>query len=179
MTTQKAKKKPAPKKKTALKTSKKRNYPATRKTASDSKTSALEVMEKAAAVIEVPAHMTLCEVSEIYFRDIINERANADWSNHDVAVAAKLARMMAREDELDELLSAEGPTVTTEKGSIVKNPTATVLASTQGSIASFRRQLCLHAQAGNASSAVIGASRGQRKSIQDSATTLGSDPLLA
>ena len=136
-------------------------------------------MATAAEVIGVPAHMTLGEVAQIYFADIINERANADWSNHDVAIAAKLARMMEREDELDETLAAEGPTVETPQGATVKNPVATVLQSTQGSIASFRRQLCLHAQAGNASSAVIGARRGQRKAMQDGAIENGQDPLLA
>jgi len=165
--------------KTKDKKTKKNNYPDERVSASDSKASALEVMASATEVIGVPTHMELSEEAVIYFDDIISERANADWSNHDVAMAAKLARMMSREDELDALLDSEGPTVMGAQGGVMKNPTATVLQQTQSAIATFRRQLCLHAQAGNASSAVIGARRGQRKNMQDAATENAGDPLLA
>ena len=157
---------------------KKINYPANRKPASDSLTSVKEVVALASEVIQVPEHITLNSVAEVYFREVINQRANADWPAHDVSMAAKLARMMAHEDELDAQLQDEGPTVTGVQGGEVKNPTATVLANLRASIATFRRQLCLHAQSAGRS-ADIGSRRGQRRAVQDAATSQAADPLLA
>ena len=163
---------------TKKKTKKKINYPSTRKSASDSLTSAQEVVAAATEVIKVPKHIKLNETAEIYFKDIINERANADWSNHEVAVAAKLARMLASEDILTEALEEEGPVVESPKGGFTKNPTATVLTSVRGSIAAFRRQLCLHAQADNASSKDVAKRRRGRRAIEAAATE-DTTPLLA
>ena len=150
-----------------------------RRTASDSNKSAQQVMAQASITIDPPAHMTMSVAALCYFRDIINERANADWAAHDVAVAAKLARYMAREDEMSDLLDAEGPTVTTDKGSVMKNPTATVLSDTSSKIIALRRSLCLHALGANPGlkSSQIGKSRGQRRAVQDAAEV--ADPLIA
>lgn len=165
--------------KTSNKTKKKTTGKKPRRTASDSNKSAQEVMAHASIVIEPPAHMTMSDASMYYFRDIINERANVDWAPHDVAIAAKLARYMAREDELSGMLDDEGPTVTGAQGGIAKNPTATVLADVSSKIIALRRSLCLHALGANPGlkSSQIGKGRGQRRAVQDAADV--ADPLIA
>lgn len=151
----------------------------TRRPASDSKASAREVMAKATMTIICPPHIHLNEAAEYYFAEIIMERANADWAGHDISVAAKLARLMAREDVLSELLDDEGPTVEGAQGGVTKNPTATVLSDTTGKIVALRRSLCLHASGKNPGLklAQVGKARGQRKAIQDVGDA--GDPLLA
>jgi len=164
---------------TKAKSTKKKPTKSSRRTASDSNTSAKEVMEQATKIIVPPKHMTMSDAAVEYFNDIINERANVDWAAHDVAVAAKLARYMVREDELSDALDVEGARVLGAQGGWVKNPTATVLADTSGKIIALRRSLCLHTAGANPGlkSTQVGRARGQRRAVQDAADV--SDPLIA
>jgi len=164
---------------TKAKTDKKTKTKKTRRTASDSNASAKEVMAQAAKVIAPPKQMNMSAEALVYFGDIINERANADWASHDIAIAAKLARYMVREDMLSDLLDDEGPTVHGAQGGVVKNPTATVLSDTSAKIIALRRSLCLHTAGANPGmkSTQVGRSRGQRRAVQDAGDL--SDPLIA
>ena len=177
-------KKPAarktPAKKPTVKKAKKEKkiaYPDERVSASDSASSQLEVIASMNETILAPAHINLNDIGFVYFQQIINERANADWAGHDVSMAAKLAKLMQREDELSELLDDEGPTVSGAQGGVVKNPTATVLSDTTSKIIALRRSLCLHAQGGGKRSINVASRRGQRLGTQQAAST--QDPLLA
>jgi len=160
---------------------KKKKQPAkkTRKSASDSLTSAKSVMAAASLVIKPPASMELKDEALSYFNDIINERANADWAAHDIAIAAKLARYMVREDVLSDALDEEGVRCIGAQGGYIKNPTATVLSDTSSKIIALRRSLCLHAQGKNQGikSVDIGRRNSQRRAIQDAGSH--GDPLLA
>ena len=152
-------------------------YPDERQSASDSATSAKEVVAAVAIQINPPDHIALNDIGLAYFDHIITERANADWAPHDIAMAAKLAKKMQREDELEELLDAEGPTIEGAQGGVIKNPTATVLSDTTGKIIALRRSLGLQSGAGGVRSIDLKARRGQRKAMQSAAET--QDPLLA
>ena len=160
------------------KPTKKRSYPGKRKSASDSLTSVKEVVAAATEVIKPCEHIDLCDVGYSYFRDIINERANADWGPHDVTMATKLAKNMALENSVLAQLEDEGPTCIGARGGVIANPVANVLKGLQSSVATMRRQLALHSAA-DGQIKEVSKRRGQRRAIQDAASDQAEDPLLA
>lgn len=120
---------------------------AKRKARIDSATEAVRVMAKAATEIQPPANVPLDEGDEPFFRNVVAEFARSEWSDHQLELAAMLARTMADLVREQKLLRDEGGVAYSEKGTPVANPRKVIVQMHASSILSFRRSLALHARA--------------------------------
>lgn len=92
-----------------------------------------------------PDHVPLQDKDLPFFHNIVLEFAKSQWSNHQLELAAMLARMMADLEEEQRKLREEGTVMYSEKGTPVVSPRKTVVQMLAGSILSMRRSLALHA----------------------------------
>ncbi|WP_208245103.1 terminase small subunit (plasmid) [Rhizobium sp. T1470] len=120
---------------------------AKRKARIDSAAEAVRVMAKASAAIVPPANVPLDHEDLPFFENVIAEYARSEWSNHQLELAAMLARTMADLTREQKLLRDEGGIAYSDKGTPVANPRKSIVQMHAGSILSFRRSLSLHARA--------------------------------
>ena len=119
----------------------------TRRSRVDSTEEAVRIMQGSAMVISPPSNVPLESGDLPFFASVIGEFARADWSAHQLELAAMLARMMADMEREQRLLRSEGSVMATERGTPVVNPRKAVVQMLAGSILSTRRSLSLHARA--------------------------------
>lgn len=125
----------------------------------DSTESAVRVMKQAHGVIEPPANVPL-ELEDLpFFQSVIAEFARADWTAHQLELAAMLARKMADLAREQTEFRNEGSVVSTANGTPMANPRLQAIRMLDTSILATRRSLSLHALAG-----VDGRDAGKRKS---------------
>lgn len=62
-----------------------------------------------------------------YYRDIVRARAREEWNEHQLTVAAQLARCMADQEEVGAELLVEGRVVRNDRGTRVANPLVGIL----------------------------------------------------
>lgn len=120
---------------------------AKRKARIDSAAEAVRVMAKAVIEILPPANVPLDDEDHPFFKNVVAEFARSEWSNHQLELAAMLARTMADLVREQKLLRDEGGVSVTEKGTLMANPRKTIVQMHAASILSFRRSLALHARA--------------------------------
>jgi hypothetical protein len=118
-----------------------------RKARIDSATEAVRVMAKAATEIQPPPNVPLAEDDLPFFLNVVAEFARSEWTDHQLELAAMLARTMADLVREQSLLRDEGGVSKTEKGTPVANPRKSIVQMHASSILSFRRSLALHARA--------------------------------
>ena len=122
---------------------------------SETRESKARIMKAANREIEPPAHVELDERELLYFDDVVAEFARADWTQHQLTLAAFLARALAETDEITLELKDEGSILYSQKGTPVINPLRTVLQMNATTIFNYRRSLQLNtvrAPGGNAQS---------------------------
>jgi len=124
-----------------------------RRNRSDSTEEAVRVMRDAHRPIVPPANVPLSQVDRAFFANIVEEAARADWTVHQLEIAALLARSMHDFAVEQALLRDEGSVVSGFKG-MIPNPRKAVLQMHANNIISFRRTLCLDA-----------AARGEKKEV--------------
>jgi hypothetical protein len=78
---------------------------------------------------------------------VVAEFARAEWSEHQLELAAMLARTMANIEQEQRTLRAEGFVSVRENGTTVYNPRSSVVQTLTGQVLSLRRSLALHARA--------------------------------
>lgn len=117
----------------------------TKNTRIDSIAERSRIMSGASIRITPPDHIPLDIEETKYFDNIIREFPKADWTAHQIELAALLARMMADFKFESELLRKEGATVAGAMGGTVTNPRKQVVQMHGNNIISFRRSLALHA----------------------------------
>lgn len=110
-------------------------------------TAAVQVMAAATREIVPPAHVRLQEDDWPFWHSVIAEFARSEWTQHQLELAALLARCMADMEREQYELRDEGSVVRTEKGTPVVNPRKSVVQMHAGTILSMRRSLALHARA--------------------------------
>ncbi|WP_312405247.1 terminase small subunit [Rhizobium sp.] len=120
---------------------------ANRKARIDSAAEAVRVMAKAATEIQPPTNVPLDDGDLPFFRNVVAEFARSEWSDHQVELAAMLARTMADLVREQSLLREEGGVAYSDKGTPVANPRKSIVQMHASSILSFRRSLALHARA--------------------------------
>lgn len=120
---------------------------AKRKARIDSASEAVRVMAKAAVEIRPPANVPLEDGDLPFFRNVVAEFARSEWTDHQLELAAMLARTMADLVREQGLLRDEGGVAFSEKGTPVANPRKAIVQMHASSILSFRRSLALHARA--------------------------------
>lgn len=118
-----------------------------RRQRSDSITAAVAVASKAGAQVEPPAHVPLTEADMRFWDSVIAEFARADWTAHQLELAAMLARDMADAERIQLQLRRNGETLTNRFGEVVANPLMASLRMKTTNILSFRRSLGVHARA--------------------------------
>jgi len=82
-----------------------------------------------------------------YWHSVVAEFARAEWTEHQLELAAMLARTMANLEQEQRTLRAEGFIAVRENGTTVENPRARAVKALTGDILSLRRSLALHARA--------------------------------
>lgn len=123
-------------------------------------------MGAATREIVSPPHIQFIEDDEIYFRNVIAEFARADWTAHQIEIAAMLARAMADFVKEQDLLRDEGSVAFSEKGTPVANPRKSVVQMYAGTILSLRRSLSLHARGQGGEARDVGKRRDAAKEIE-------------
>lgn len=104
-------------------------------------------MKDAHREILPPAHVPLDAGDMPFFVNVIQEFAKADWSPHQLELAALLARSLHDFSVEQMMMRDEGAVVQGDKG-LVPNPRKAVMGMHAQTIMNFRRTLALHAAAG-------------------------------
>lgn len=139
---------------------------AKRRSRIDSSTEAVRVMAKATSEITPPPNVPLNELDLPFFVNVVAEFARSEWTQHQLEIAAMLARTMADLVKEQDLLRAEGGIAYSLKGTPVANPRKAVVAMYATSILSFRRSLSLHARAQGGEARDVAKRRGAAKEIE-------------
>lgn len=127
--------------------------------------------------IAPPAHVPLAAEDRPFWESVIAEFARSEWTQHQLELAAMLARTMADLEAEQRALRAEGSVTKTDKGTPVVNPRKAVIQMHAATILSMRRSLQLHARARNGEARDTGQRRGKAKAIEGDNPL--NDPLLA
>lgn len=127
--------------------------------------------------IIAPSSVPLDDHELGFFANIIAEYARADWTAHELEVAAMFAREMASMERMQRQFKEEGPKAFSEKGTPVVNPLKSVIQMHASAILSFRRSLSLHARAKGGEARDVAKRKAISKGIE--ADVDGGDDLLA
>ncbi|XUY27817.1 terminase small subunit [Agrobacterium sp. rho-8.1] len=143
----------------------------------DSVAEAVRIASAAIEEITFPENVPLDEGDVPFFKNVIAEYARAEWSAHQLEIAAMLARTMADLVREQDLLRSEGAVAYSEKGTPLANPRKSIVQMHASSILSFRRSLALHARAIQGEARDSAKRRDTAKEIEAGAST--DDDLLA
>lgn len=143
----------------------------------DSLDEAVRIASAASEEIKAPDNVPLDSGDMPFFQNVIAEYARAEWSAHQLEIAAMLARTMADLVREQDLLRSEGGVAYTEKGTPVANPRKSLVQMHAASILSFRRSLALHARAVQGEARDAAKRRDVAKGIEEAASV--DDDLLA
>lgn len=110
----------------------------------DSITAQVEVMQAAANTVRPPEHLPIGEKDEPFWRSVTAEKPKAEWTAHDLELAALLAMSMRRLGEQEVELEKEGPVVETAGGNLAQNPRARIVSDLCGRIVKYRQTLGIH-----------------------------------
>lgn len=143
----------------------------------DSVTEAVRIASAATDEIIFPENVPLEDGDVPFFKNVIAEYARAEWSAHQLEIAAMLARTMADLVREQDLLRSEGAVSYSEKGTPLANPRKSIVQMHASSILSFRRSLALHARAVQGEARDAAKRRDTAKEIEAGAS--GDDELLA
>src|SRR3546814_13620979 len=91
-----------------------------RKQRIDSATAAVKVMQGATREIAPPAHVRMSEEDWPSWHSVIAEFARSEWTDHQLEMAALLARAMDELEREQYELRAEGSVMTRERGTPVE-----------------------------------------------------------
>ena len=117
--------------------------PTKRKPRVDSVQGQLAVYQAVSTHVEAP--VPLNDAQLVIFKAIIQARAATSWSEHDLLLACKLAKMEAHWDMLFDQVTDEGPTQINERGTKTANPVHTAMMQTASTIQSLTRTLGISA----------------------------------
>lgn len=143
----------------------------------DSATAAVKVMASALKVILPPKHVPLDKEDEPFWLSVIAEFARSEWSDHQLELAAMLARTMADLEREQRDLRTEGSVVKSDRGTPVVNPRKAVVQMHAGTILALRRSLSLHARAQKGEARDAGKRRDMAKAIESDNAFEGDDLL--
>ena len=136
---------------------------------------AVRIMQGVTQELQPPSHVPMEAMDWPFWHNVVAEFARAEWSEHQLELAAMLARTMANLEGEQRQLRIEGFISVRENGTTVENPRARAVKSLTGDILSLRRSLALHARARSGDSRTDAKRRDVAKGVE---TDLG-DELLA
>lgn len=118
----------------------------TKRSAINSPTAAVRIMQGVVRDIVPPSHVPLDACDWPFWGNVVAEFARSEWTEHQLEIAAMLARTMANLEVEQRTLRTEGFISVRENGTTVENPRGRVVKSLAGDILSLRRSLALHAR---------------------------------
>lgn len=142
-----------------------------------SPSSAIRIMQGANRELAPPGHVRLQDEDWPFWHSVIAEFARAEWTDHQLELAAFLARDMANLEREQFELRKEGSVMATERGTPVVNPRKSVVQATASTILSMRRSLSLHARAQGGEAREVGKRKAIGKGVESESG--GLDRLLA
>lgn len=157
-----------------------------RKPRSDSISEMTRIMSGAAREIAPPAHVPLDAMDWPFWESVVAEFARADWSEHQLELAAMMARTMANLELEQRMLRKEGSSIVYERkdqdGNVTKilsceNSRARSVQTLMGQVLAMRRSLAIHSKAQSGSNADAAKQRKANKETE--AAGEGGDDLLA
>jgi len=146
-----------------------------RKQRIDSNAAAVKIMQGSVRHIAPPSHVPLDDCDWPFFENVIGEFARSEWTEHQLEIAAMLARTLASLEQEQRTLRIEGFIAVRENGTTVENPRARAVKSLTGDILSLRRSLSLHARAKSGEARDVAKRQAQASEIE----TALDDDLLA
>lgn len=115
-----------------------------RKQRIDSISAHVDIMRKAADLLMPPEHVPLGERDLPFWLSIIDEKAKAEWSGHDLEIAALLARAMSRLEREEAVLDGEDTVLHNAGGTPMQNPRIRVIADLHARALKYRQTLGIH-----------------------------------
>jgi hypothetical protein len=145
----------------------------------DSATAAIEAMKAASNLEEVrpPGHVRLQDEDWPYWHNVIEEAARVEWTEHQLELAALLARAMADLEREQMTLREEGAIVRGAMGQAAANPRKQIVALHAATILSLRRSLGIHSRAKAGEARDVGKRRAILKDHERSSPLRGDDLL--
>lgn len=137
-----------------------------KRAAVNSPSEAVRIMQGAAQELRPPSHVPMEDMDWPFWHNVVTEFARADWTEHQLELAAMLARTMANLEAEQRTLRQEGFIAKRGNGTTVENPRARAVKSLTGDILSLRRSLALHARAKSGDSRTDAKRREQGKAIE-------------
>ena len=134
-------------------------------------------MTQAAKDLQPPEHVRMDDADWPFWSSVLAEFTRSEWTNHQLELAALLARTMADMEREQYQLRQEGSVMTTEKGTPVVNPRKAIVQMHAGTILSMRKSLSLHARAQQGEARDVAKRRSQAKAIENGAVL--DDDLIA
>lgn len=132
----------------------------------DTASAAVEIMKGAQREIAPPGHVRMSDEDWPFWHSVIAEFARAEWTDHQLEIAAMIARTMANLEREQYALREEGFIAVRENGTTVENPRSRVVKSLTGDLLSLRRSLSLHARARGGEAEKIGPRRAIMKAVE-------------
>ena len=138
-----------------------------------------KIAQAASMQINPPAHIPMDETDMIYFQNVIAEFAKAEWTAHQIELAAMLARAMNDMELESRKLREEGSIAYSERGTPVCNPRKAIVQMAGSTILAMRRSLSLHARAQKGESRDVAKRKEMAKAIENDVIDMDSDSLIA
>lgn len=117
------------------------------KTKTDAVSEHSRIVAGSARVILPPKHIRMSDEDIPFFENVINEFARSEWTDHDLELAALLARTLCDMEREQYQLRLEGSITNTERGTPVPNPRKTIVQMHAGTVLSLRKSLGMDARA--------------------------------
>lgn len=147
---------------------------ANRKQRTDSATAAVQIMQASACELFPPEHVPLTQADLPFWLNIIAEKAKADWTAHDLEIAALLARALRKLEAEEKLLDGEDSVITTAGGNLAHNPRLRIISDSLARVMKYRQTLGIHNRGKNGEKRDTDKRTSQAKAIE---ADLGDDLL--
>lgn len=134
-------------------------------------------MQGAVREIAPPSHVLLGDEDWPYWHSVVAEFPKIEWTDHQLEVAAQLAKSMADLERERNSLRGEGYVLAFDSGKTVVNPRHGVARDLTNSVMSLRRNLSLHARARAGEARDVGKRREIARNVE--ADNPLDDPLIA
>lgn len=110
-------------------------------------TKQVEIMQKAATQLPAPQHIPLTDGDWPFWENILAEKPRAEWTAHDLEIAAMLAQSLRKLRDEEVLLDAEGSVVKEEGRNPTANPRLRIVADLHARAMKYRQTLGIHNRA--------------------------------
>lgn len=130
----------------------------------DTTSAAIKIMQGAGRQIVPPSHVPLDDCDWPFWENVVAEFSRAEWTEHQLELAAFLAKDMADAERNRRLLRTEGEVMGAKA-----NPRCNVLVAIGNRILATRRSLSLHARARGGEARDVGKRRDAAKDLENAA----------